>query len=195
MNFMNLTGEDLSVRVCMGATIGVCIVRNEIREGALKMKRPKCIYIFQFDEVRPDHLSVYGYHRRQKNIEELAKEGVVFRTNIAGSSYTGAATPVLWSGMKGPHTGVRDPFSYICPPLLQEYLRKMGFVTQGCMSQSVAGSGIGMNNGFDTWVEPTDPNAPDTWGDGVEHWEALGVHVDARFHREACGQALRRRKP
>ena len=124
----------------------------------------------------------------KKNIEELAKEGVVFRTNIAGSSYTGAATPVLWSGMKGPHTGVRDPFSYICPPLLQEYLRKMGFVTQGCMSQSVAGSGIGMNNGFDTWVEPTDPNAPDTWGDGVEHWEALGVHVDARFRAKPVGK-------
>jgi len=155
---------------------------------AKETKRPKCAYIFQFDEVRSDHLSVYGYHRKQKNIEEIAKDGVVFKTAISGSSYTGAATPVLWSGMMGPYTGVRDPYSYITAPLLQEYLRKAGFKTQGCMSQSVAGSGIGMNQGFDIFVEPTDPNAPDTWGDGVEHWQALGVEVDERFHSKPVGK-------
>lgn len=152
------------------------------------IKRPKCVYIFQFDEVRPDHLSVYGYQRRQQNIEEVAKEGVVFKTAISGSSYTGAATPVLCTGMMGPHTGVRDPYSYITAPLLQEYLRKAGFKTQGCMSQSVAGSGIGMNQGFDIFEEPTDPNAPDTWGDGVEHWRRLGVEVDERFHSKPVGK-------
>jgi hypothetical protein len=64
----------------------------------------------------------------------------------------------------------------------------LGWTTQGCMSQSVAGSGIGMNFGFDVFVEPTDPTAPDTWGDGVEHWEALGVHVDDRFHAKPVGK-------
>ena len=29
------------------------------------MARPKCVYIMQLDEVRYDHLSVYGYHRKQ----------------------------------------------------------------------------------------------------------------------------------
>ncbi len=155
---------------------------------AKETRRPKCVYIFQFDEVRSDHLSVNGYHRKQKNIEEIAKDGAVFKTAISGSSYTGAATPVLWTGMMGPYTGVRDPYSYITAPLLQEYLRKAGFKTQGCMSQSVAGSGIGMNQGFDIFVEPTDPNALDTWGDGVEHWQALGVEVDERFHSKPVGK-------
>jgi arylsulfatase A-like enzyme len=91
-----------------------------------EMRRPRCVYVFQFDEVRPDHLSVYGYHRRQKNIEEIAKDGVVFKTVISGSSYTGAATPVLWTGMVGPHTGVRTPYDYITAPLLQEYIKKLG---------------------------------------------------------------------
>ena len=151
-------------------------------------KKPKCVYIFQFDEVRPDHLSVYGYHRKQKTIEQIAKDGVVFETVISGSSYTGAATPVMWTGMMGPHTGVRDPYMYVTPQLLQEYIKKMGWTTQGCMSQSVAGSGIGMNNGFDIWIEPTDPDAPDTWGGGVEHWEAIGVHVDERFDAKPVGK-------
>lgn len=75
------------------------------------MEKPKCVYIFQFDEVRYDHLSVYGYHRKQKNIDSLVKDGAAaFKQPIAGSSYTGAATPILWTGMIGPHTGVRDLF-------------------------------------------------------------------------------------
>ena len=151
-------------------------------------KEIRCIYFMQLDEVRKDHISVYGYHRKQKNIESIAEDGVAFTDMISGSSYTGAATPVMHTGMIGPHTGVRDPYHIITPPTLQEYLKKAGFVTQGCMSQSVAGSGIGMNKGFDIFIEPTDPNAPDTWGDGVEHWKALGVEVDDRFRAKPVGK-------
>lgn len=151
-------------------------------------KEIKCIYFMQLDEVRKDHISVYGYPRKQKNIESIARDGVAFADMLSGSSYTGAATPVIHTGMIGPHTGVRDPFHVMTPPRLQEYLRKAGFVTQGCMSQSVAGSGIGMDKGFDIFVEPTDPNAPDTWGDGVEHWRKLGVEVDERFHAKPVGK-------
>jgi arylsulfatase A-like enzyme len=151
-------------------------------------KEIRCIYFMQLDEVRKDHISVYGYHRKQKHIESIAEDGVAFADMISGSSYTGAATPVMHTGMIGPHTGVRDPFHVITAPTLQEYLRKAGFITQGCMSQSVAGSGIGMDRGFDTFIEPTDPNAPDTWGDGVVHWRELGVEVDDRFHAKPVGK-------
>ena len=106
----------------------------------------------QLDEVRKDHISVYGYHRKQKNIESIAEDGVAFTDMISGSSYTGVATPIIHTGMLGAHTGVRDPFHVITPLTLQEYLRKAGFVTQGCMSQSVAGSRIGMNKGFDIFI-------------------------------------------
>jgi len=155
------------------------------------MGKPKCVYCFQFDEVRADHLSVYGYERRQRYIEELAKDGVVFEKAISPGSYTGAVTPAVWTGCYGSKSGVRDPYMYVTAPLLQEILQKAGWKTQGCMSQSVAGSGIGMDNGFDTFIEPTDPNAPDTWGDGVEHWEDLGVHVDERFHAKPVGKDYR----
>jgi len=156
------------------------------------MGKPKCIYCFQFDEVRSDHLSVYGYHRHQRYIDELAKNGVVFDMAISPGSYTGAVTPAVWTGCYGSKSGVRDPYMYVTAQLLQEFIQKeVGWKTMGCMSQSVAGSGIGMDNGFDTFVEPTDPNAPDTWGDGVEHWEALGVHVDERFHAKPVGKDYR----
>ena len=137
----------------------------------MEKRKPRCIYFMQLDEVRRDHLSVYGYPRKQKYFDMVAKDGVAFDCLIAGSSYTGAATPVIHSGMIGPYTGVRDPFHVMTVPTLQVYLKKSGFVTQGCMSQSVAGSGIGMDKGFDTFIEPTDPGAPDTCGDGVAHWK------------------------
>lgn len=142
------------------------------------MSKPKCVYVFQFDEIRPDHLSVYGYHRKQKYIEDIAKDGVVFNTNISGSSYTGAATPILWTGMMAPHTGVRDPYQVICVPLIQEYISKMNWATQGAMSQSIAASCIGMNKGFDNFIEPTDADAPDVWADSFEHLDHLGIKYD-----------------
>ncbi len=52
-----------------------------------------------------DHISVYGYHRKQKHIESIAKDGVAFANVISGSSYTGATTPVIHTGTLGPHTG------------------------------------------------------------------------------------------
>ena len=153
------------------------------------MAVPKYVYCFQYDEVRYDHLSVFGYHRKQKYIDQLVKDGGCgFNQTIAGSSYTGACTPIIWTGMYGSHTGVRDPFYVTSAPLLAEYLKEMGFNTQGAMSQSVAGSAIGLNKGFDTFIEPTDPNAPDTWGDGVAHWVELGVQVDDRFKAKPVGK-------
>lgn len=154
-----------------------------------KMTTPSCVYAFQYDEVRYDHWSIFGYHRKQKNIEQLLKDGGVgFNMCIAGSSYTGACTPIIWTGQYGSHTGVRDPFYVTAAPLMAEYIKEMGWKTQGAMSQSVAGSAIGLNKGFDTFIEPTDPNAPDTWGDGVAHWEELGVHVDDRFKAKPVGK-------
>lgn len=151
-------------------------------------KEIKCIYFMQLDEVRKDHISVYGYYRKQQNIENIANDGVVFADMISGSSYTGAATPIIHTGMIGPHTGVRDPYGIITVPRLQEYLKKAGFATQGCMSQSLAGSGIGMNKGFDIFIEPTDPNAPDAWGDGGEHVRELGIQVDKAFKAKPVGK-------
>ena len=153
------------------------------------MAVPKYVYCFQYDEVRYDHLSVFGYHRKQKYIDGLVKDGGVgFNQCIAGSAYTGACTPIIWTGQYGSHTGVRDPFYVTSAPLLAEYLKEMGFKTQGAMSQSVAGSAIGLSKGFDTFIEPTDPNAPDTWGDGVAHWVELGVQVDDRFKSKPVGK-------
>jgi arylsulfatase A-like enzyme len=157
-------------------------------KGDLAMEKPTCIYWLQLDEVRADHLSSYGYHRKQKYMEMLAKDGVVFDCCITSSSYTGIITISTHGGMMPCHSGVRDPFHYSTTPLMQEYLQKAGWKTQGCMSQSFAGSMVGMSKGFDTFIEPTDPRAPDAWGDGKEHWGHLGIQVSNMWHAKPVGK-------
>jgi arylsulfatase A-like enzyme len=152
------------------------------------MGKSQCIYWLQLDEVRADHLSVYGYPRKQKYMEILAEEGVVFESCFTTSSYTGIVTTSLHSGMAPFHSGVRDPFHYSTTPLMQEYLKQWGWKTQGCMSQSFAGSMVGMNKGFENFIEPIDPRAPDAWGDGQEHWGHLGIQVSDMWHAKPVGK-------
>lgn len=151
-------------------------------------KKPTCVYWLQLDEVRADHLSAYGYPRRQKYMDMVAKEGVVFDCCITSSSYTGVVTISMHSGQMPCHCGVRDPFQYVTVPLMQEYLQKWGWKTQGAMSQSFAGSMIGMNKGFDKFVEPTNPRDPDTWHDGKDHWGGLGIQVGEEWHAHPVGK-------
>lgn len=150
--------------------------------------KPKVVYLMQLDEVRYDHLSVYGYKKRQKTIEGLANDGIVFEECIAGSSYTGACTPIINTGMIGPHTGCRDPFSVITAKRIAQYMKESGYRTIGAMSQSCAGSAIGMDKGFNRFIEPESTDAEDTWGDGVKHWQELGVDVDERFKSKPVGK-------
>jgi len=152
------------------------------------MKTPSCIYWLQLDEVRADHLSAYGYHRKQKYMDMVAQDGVVFDSCITASSYTGIVTTSMHSAMTPYHSGVRDPFHYSTTPMMQEYLQNAGWKTMGCMSQSFAGSMVGMNKGFDEFIEPTDPRAPDAWGDGKEHWGHLGIQVDEMWHAKPVGK-------
>lgn len=147
---------------------------------AKETDRLRCIYIFQFDEVRYDHLSVYGYHRRQKNIDAIAKEGVAFKQAISGSSFTPVATSVLWTGMIAAHAGVRRPGDMLQAASLQEYIKMLGWTTMGCVSQHIVGSSLGMNFGFDRLVEPTDVNAQDAWGNAFEHGKHLGIRAAPR---------------
>ena len=152
------------------------------------MTTPTCIYWLQLDEVRADHLSMYGYERKQKYMAMVAQDGVVFDPCITASSYTGIVTISMHSAMAPYHAGVRDPFHYSTTPLMQEYLQQVGWKTLGCMSQSFAGSMVGMNKGFDKFIEPTDPRAPDAWGDGREHWVHLGVAADIFWHAKPVGK-------
>lgn len=65
------------------------------------------ILYLDLDSLRPDHLGCYGYHRNTSpNIDEIAKEGVVFSNYYCTDAPCLPSRSALMSGKFGIHTGV-----------------------------------------------------------------------------------------
>ena len=86
------------------------------------------IVLISIDEVRPDHLSCYGYERLPTpNIDRVAKGGVLFETCISAACITPLSmASVLCGAYPNKHT-VRDPFSRIQPKTIAETLKEYGY--------------------------------------------------------------------
>ncbi len=115
---------------------------------------PKNIFCFQYDEVRPDHLSVHGYERKQTYIDGLAKDGVVFETCVSGASLTPICTGMLWSGCYPAKNGIRDAYGYVVIPTIQQILHERGWKTGGFVSNGLVGAMHGHHVGMDVFSEP-----------------------------------------
>lgn len=112
--------------------------------------------LLSVDEVRPDHLSCYGYDRiTTQSIDKLAKDGVLMETCIAPSSFTAICmASVLTSNYPYTHT-VRDAFQYIESKTVAEIFKDHDYKTAGFVGVSVLGAKHGFSHGFDHFDEPT----------------------------------------
>ncbi|RLG01538.1 hypothetical protein DRN58_01580 [Thermococci archaeon] len=116
----------------------------------------KNVIILSIDEVRPDHLSCYGYNKiKTKNIDSIAKEGVLFKRCITASDLT----PICMSSVmcaKYPNKhGMRDPYSKIQAKTFAEVLKEKGFKTAGFVGNGLLGAEHGFGRGFDYFDQPT----------------------------------------
>lgn len=120
------------------------------------MKKQNVI-LLSLDEVRPDHLSCYGYNRIiTRHIDQLTEEGSRIETCIAASSFTPICmSSTITSNYPYTHT-VRNPYSYIESETVAEILKKQGYKTAGFVGVSVLGSRHGFSKGFDYFDEPTE---------------------------------------
>ncbi len=126
------------------------------------MKRRNIILI-TLDEVRPDHLSCYGYKKiRTENIDVIACQGVIFDTCIAVSDFTPICHASLFCGVYPNVHGVRDPYSYLQATSIAEILKEEGYKTAGFVGSGILGSIHGFNKGFEFYDEPKE---------GEEVWE------------------------
>jgi len=118
------------------------------------------VILLSFDEVRPDHLSCYGYQRiNTKNIDKLAEEGSLIETCIAASSFTPICMASTLTG-NYPYTHtVRDPYGYIQSKTVAEIFKDQGYKTAGFVGVSPLGARHGFNKGFDLFDEPTEETA------------------------------------
>jgi arylsulfatase A-like enzyme len=114
----------------------------------------KNIIVISLDEVRPDHLSCYGYKKIGTNhIDQVAKEGVRFETCISTADFTPIAMGTVITGKYPNKHGVRDAYSHITGPSIGEILKKNGYITAGFVGNGLLAKQHGFAEGFDFWNE------------------------------------------
>lgn len=132
----------------------------------------KNLILITMDEVRADHLTCYGYEKTTtNNIDNIAEDGVRFRTCIASSVLTPVSHASLLSGLHPYSNGVRGPFDRFSSQTLAEILKSEGYRTAGFVGNSMLGVNMGFNKGFESFDEPKN--------DDIFMWE-LHAYKDPR---------------
>ena len=128
--------------------------------------KKKNVMLISFDEVRPDHLSCYGYPKKTTpNIDRIAEEGVLFDTCIAAGCFTPICMSSVITGCYQNKPMVRDPYCTIQRPTVATILKDYGFKTAGFSGNGVLGAAHGFGDGFEIYDEPTEQEGHhfDTW--------------------------------
>lgn len=116
----------------------------------------KNVILLSVDEVRPDHLSCYGYDKiKTNNLDRISESGVLFETCIAAADFTPICmSSILCAAYPNKHT-MRDPFSRIQSKTVAQIFKECGYTTAGFVGNGVLASRHGFSTGFDHFDEPT----------------------------------------
>ena len=128
--------------------------------------KKKNIILISFDEVRPDHLSCYGYQKKTTpNIDSIAQDGVLFESCISAGCFTPICMSSVITGCYPNKHTVRDPYCSIQRKSIAVILKENGYKTAGFSGNGVLGSAHGFGNGFDSYDEPNEQEGHhfDTW--------------------------------
>jgi arylsulfatase A-like enzyme len=113
---------------------------------------PQTVVLVQLDTLRPDHLDMYGYHRRTApTLTRLAGEGALFRHAITQTGWTKAATPSVHTSLFPTTHGVhkipdRLPSS---ADTIAESFRRAGYATVSFSSVAFTGTLTNLHQGFE----------------------------------------------
>lgn len=117
----------------------------------------KNVILISMDEVRPDHLSCYGYDRIQTpNIDTLAADGARIENCIAASSFTAVCMSSVITASYPYRHSVRDAFQQLQGKTVAEVYKDNGYSTAGFVGVSVLGSEHSFQRGFDYFDEPNE---------------------------------------
>lgn len=119
------------------------------------------IMIILIDALRPDHLSSYGYHKKNSpNIGQIAQEGILYRSVYAQSSWTRPSVASIFTSMYPTSHGIiqlnGDPVhNYILPNealTISEILNEKGYHTVGFVTNPHITKKFGFDQGFDEFT-------------------------------------------
>lgn len=137
--------------IFISLTILIGIISTIGYVGYIKKSRPINVILITLDALRADHLSCYGYIRKTSpNIDQLAKEGALFKQAIAQSPWTVSSLPSIMTSTY-PHThsimqSNNRLNSTVVP--LAKVLKDNGYST-GAISSRHMGDIRGIEIGFD----------------------------------------------
>jgi len=121
------------------------------------------VVLISIDTLRPDHLGCYGYKRNTSPfIDEIAKDGVLFKNVISSSSWTAPAMASLFTSVNpsvhGVNHGVNKQGTIYNREVLSDslatissVLKEHGFFTMGFSSNLHMSKEMGFAKGFDVY--------------------------------------------
>ena len=116
--------------------------------------RPNVILV-TIDTLRADHLGCYGYKSIQTpNIDQLAAEGVRFKTVVSQAPLTLPSHCTIMTGTYPAFHGVRDNVGYKLSKsktTVAVILKAQGYQTAAFVGAYVLNSKFGLNQGFDDY--------------------------------------------
>jgi len=118
------------------------------------------VVLITLDTLRADHLGAYGSTDvRTPNLDQLAREGVVFEQAMTSAPLTLPAHSSILTGQFPPRHGVRDNGGFFLGPeqvTMAEVLSNQGFKTGATVAAFVLDSKWGLDQGFATYQDDFD---------------------------------------
>ena len=115
------------------------------------------VILISIDTCRADYLSCYGYQdETTPNIDELAKEGILFKNTISPIPLTLPGHASMLTGTIPPYHGIHDNTDYklgLSNVTLTEILKESGFATAAFISSFMMDSQFGLDQGFDSYSD------------------------------------------
>jgi arylsulfatase A-like enzyme/Flp pilus assembly protein TadD len=136
------------------------------RKGVLSTgDRELNVLVITLDTIRADCLGAYGHPTvRTDFVDALADRGVLFERCVAPTPLTLPSHTSIFTGTSPVFHGVRDNGNYVVPSELTtmaELFDEAGYRTGAFVGTFVLSSRWGLDQGIDTYTEPTSGFDPD----------------------------------
>ncbi len=112
------------------------------------------ILLITIDTIRPDHLSCYGGKNKTPNLDEIAKNGILFENAFSQVPLTFPSHTSILSGMFPSKHGIHNNgLEIFAQPesLITHELKKHGYQTGAVVSSFVLDRKFGLNSDFDIY--------------------------------------------
>ncbi|HVP57889.1 MAG TPA: sulfatase [bacterium] len=131
-----------------------CVVIVGLALACARTSTPPNVVIIAVDSLRPDHLGCYGHTKpTSPNIDQLARDGVLFENVISQASWTTPSFGTILTGLYPSQHGALTINDMIgaTVPTLATILKSKGYATAAIVNAPALSPGFGFQRGFDTY--------------------------------------------